>query len=505
MNNREKMEEFIQYLGKIYQQNPTLEIRNATIYHLLMNYGLTEEEQQNKDIYDLFSKWQAHFANSFHLNVYVNSKQPSFLQFSHPSSEKDCVKIYLSFPKEVMEFCVNEIFQFIESEKIDTMSKVSKILRSDSVVLRIPKLSDAEKVLSYLQSHSGLQTYMKFTNPFSVKRGKIGIAYDHFLSYNDVVSQMLVEYLQKLKNESQLKFASLSSFSLFLENYYQDTFSWCTRLSEFVDSSFFQSYSQRFLNVGAGIVNFKQVIKLLLEHTKGNLDEKQLFNYIESFKDENRLHHTENNYNEYLKNVNARNEVSQETSFISSKDTLILDYLKLGEQKYGSSFSIYLSEFVETGSYLAITREKSFRARFLAEGVTKEDMKNVLLRLGITLKLSNDGQKEFLDFHSLVVDACVATYQKYGKGQLEFALNQAIYFGKYQGFTNGDNRYRERLRREVSMELFVESFKNLLMEEGYVVEDIQFSSNYISVVASIIERYVMMGKDVLSFPPGVVR
>lgn len=86
----------------------------------------------------MFPNWINHFQNT-NLHVFESDMQKGFLQF-HTSTGRNTeghVKLYVTFSKENMESCVIRIFDYINQNNFATYSKVSDVVRSDSVVLRM--------------------------------------------------------------------------------------------------------------------------------------------------------------------------------------------------------------------------------------------------------------------------------------------------------------------------------------------------------------------------------
>ena len=182
-----------------------MEINRDTIYSHLALYGLTEEDVKNREIDYNFQSWINNFQNDPNLAVYYTERQPGFLQFQNKKSLGDKhVKLYLSYPADKINYCVNKIFKYVADQDMPTCSKVSKKLRSDSVVLRMANFDDAAKVINYINSDYELTSCAKETNPFSIKHGVVGVAYDDMLSYNTTLSFVMEEYFNYCRRNNVL-------------------------------------------------------------------------------------------------------------------------------------------------------------------------------------------------------------------------------------------------------------------------------------------------------------
>ena len=211
MNNPVEIDEFLKYYAKIYKQNPGLPILRDTIYHGLMTYGLNEEEKQNKSIKYMFANWMEHYKNT-NLIVYESELQKRFLQFhsSNGRNYEDYVKIYVTFAKEDMESCVMHIFDFINQNKFETYSKVSDVIRSDAIVLRMANINDAKKVINFINTNSYLSSKARKTNPFLIKNGVVGLASDRNLSYNSTIAFLITKYYKSVSNYDNVNYENLA-------------------------------------------------------------------------------------------------------------------------------------------------------------------------------------------------------------------------------------------------------------------------------------------------------
>ena len=178
MNNPVEIEEFLKYYARIYNQNPNLPIVRDTIYHGLTTYGISDEEKKNKSIKYMFPKWINYFKNS-NLHVYESDMQKHFLQFhtSDGRTTEGHVKIYATFAKEDMESCVIRIFDYISKNNFATYSKVSDVVRADSIVLRMVNPKEADKVINFINNDQYLSGKARKTNPFLMKVGVVQLPF----------------------------------------------------------------------------------------------------------------------------------------------------------------------------------------------------------------------------------------------------------------------------------------------------------------------------------------
>ena len=541
MNKVEQIEGFLKYISKLLEQNPHLKITDDLMYDRLMNYGLNNEEVQDPNIKYLFSNWINKYQSAKNLHVYESNLQPGFLQFrSRSAIYSNVIKLYLSFPKDKMEQCVNIIFDFIEQNNIMSASKVSQRLRSDSVVLRLTIREEANKVINFINQNSILCYSAKPTNPFVMKIGICGVGYDDMLSYNSCVSYVLAQYFQKLKQENRLSSASHQDFYQFVYDFHHNSFIICTSLEKFIKNPHFQQDIDRQDNVEQVIVNWEQIIELFVNHLYSDMTMSKYYQLYDTFGNQKDTNNLANQYHNIVSNINP----DLLKNGAANKKKIVEEYIQYGMEKYGiEGVKKYLDYFKDTGSYNYITRENNFRTRFIdcqitpnflktqvninemindineANLATKANCETILkdyIDYGITAygvdttiaqleqfmrtnnynlitrknglrdmfiknsitgiqidAIVNHNIKEYVqkinnskNNYQIFLESCTATYTKYGKEQLVFAIKQA-FNGNNNSFTNGDKNYREQLNSFLRKENILYYCELLLFNFGY--------------------------------------
>lgn len=439
MNREMEMDSFLKYFAKIYIENPRFNVSHNTIYSNLALYGLTQEEISNRSIVQNFDHWVNRFRNDPHLNVYHNLQQPAFLQFHGrtPSNIKS-VKLYLSYPRDKIYECVNRIFDFISANKISSLSKVANKLRSDSVVLRIYPLEDAMKVVDFINNDPLLNGTAKSTNPFSMKIGKVGVAYDDRLSYNSLLATILEQYYIECRNSNRLQAVSLKDFELFAITYYRNVFVNKTKFNDFLALPSIAEHLHRFADYDDAIRNYEQVFRLITMSLDGNMNINQFGQFFNSA---------------LINDPQHKHEIQQQKRTDIQDDSyareLLHQYIDVAIRKYGpDKVHLYLSSYAE-GQMSAITRENNFRNNFATYLPPKLLLKLTSSKISKYVELYIKNKVK--DPYDTFVDACLATYEKYGYRQLYTALAAGCK-GDYKFFSNGNDYHRMRLQIAISKE-----------------------------------------------------
>lgn len=498
MNKKVKIEEILKSVAEILKQNPNLQINYDTIYDMLMNYDLTPEEIKDCNIQYMFSKWEQRFKNSSNLQVYESPLQKGFIQFrSRDGLDKaNLIKIYLSFPKETMEVCVNIIFDFIEKNNIKSGSKVARTLRSDSVVLRLINKEDAEKVLNFINSNEFLCQNAKQTSPFSIKAGICGVAYDDRVSYNVCVSEVILQYLNKLKQENKLNSVSYNDFCSFMYSFYQNTFINCSELEKIIDNPTFKKYIDYHDTIEQCVVNLKQVMEIFISNLYSNIDINKYYQLYDSFSNQKNSNSLADKYH---------NIIMQKNPFLLNyssinKQKIVEDYIMYGLEKYGADvIRKHINKFKCENNYNIITRDNDFRNKFIAYQITGNfierniDVEKILL----DAELSKNQTGTNADYEKLLQEYINYSLAAYGETTVINQIEQFIRTTNYNLITR-TNGLRDNF---INNNIKGSDIDNIVHHDvrGYVQKINEIKNNYQIFCEACFTTYQKYGKEQLVY------
>lgn len=241
MRNREQ--EMNAFLKKIADKEEIFDDYQG-IYGELAVYGFNKDErnQMIEENYiaqqrileknDLRTKMSAIAKNkgNFYNFLYFdsNSVHKFFLLFKYGYIDKEMTyKIYIPFTSfesdEKQIAAVLEYTNFLDNNKIENDSKLSKPNRADSLVSRIRKKEDVKKIIEFINT-SEYKDIIYDTNPFLINEGKVGLAFDGTLSYNTLIAKYIYCYLQECKKENKLDTMNANDFRKFILKYYNENF-----------------------------------------------------------------------------------------------------------------------------------------------------------------------------------------------------------------------------------------------------------------------------------------
>lgn len=485
-----EIDNFLKYYASVFYENPNLNINSDVFYSALMNYGLSEEEINNNDIRENFQDWENYFKDRQNIQVFESPYQARFLQFHNKNfslSDVDCVKIYLPFKGKDISECVKILFDFLEKNNIHQISKVSDTLRSDSVVLRISTIEEAQKVMDFVNNNDRLNNAINSTNPFVMRMNNMGLAMDDLVSYNKTVSYFLSEFFNKCKKDNKLDEVSLNDFMTYIINFYNDTFINGDKLNEFLDSSLFKiDSSTRYKNDYTGcLINYYQVIKLMITSldTTKNLD--NYINHARECNDKSNLDLLRNYFDNLISQKQKSSKTEELDVNISIRKDILDAYILYASKKYGNDNVIkYLYSYIKNDSN-AITKDKNFRdkfSKFLSKDIITEITGNDLPNYVINIQNNQNINKM-----QILENVSCATFNKYGFNQLKTALTSSL-SNNYSYFTDGNMNLRKNLIENVKPEEIINLCKLYLKYLGYDINELNEIDEILEVFCNEIQQ-----------------
>ena len=427
-----EIDNFIKYVANYINKND--KASSDTVYAFLQNYGYQASELG--DTTPLFNNWINRYSNNPNIQVYHDERQRKFLQFNTGfNTQAKHVKLYLSIPLDKMETCVNLIFDYIANNHMLHSSKVANKTRSDSVVLRLDNIEDAEKVINFINNNEYIKSCAKPTNPFLNRAGVVGVAYDDRLSYNDLVSEIVYAYIKSKKG--LIKNYKTDDFLSFAMDYYNKIFVDKTYYEAFTQSNYFLGHINRLSqddsieNVYQYVFNnAKEVFEVLL--TNLNTD-----NYKDVYK---------------IINKSKGNNID--------KKELLDSYIRYAYTKYLDIDSIIkaLTLYIN-GTPNSITRDNNYRELF-EDNLSREDINSIIKGypndyIESVLGLSYSDTEVIKESHDedlrMFILGCKRTYQKHGYDQLRLAINEFVK-GNIQPMSNDQDNCRTYFKNKYSPE-----------------------------------------------------
>ena len=441
MNQIDEMDNFLKYCAKIYIQNPTIEVQTDTVLDKLRYYGLRTSDTKEKISRDRVEALIHGFDRS-RLSVYIHPKMPDYIQFHTPGFEDSkLAKLYVSAPKEYIDYVASRIFHFIDKKKIDCNAKVATNVRTDNIVIRIQE-KDVKTVVDFINKDKNFTDLLQYNNPFAFRAGKISLAYDDLLTYNYVVSGFISKYLFELKKSNRLESASLEDFTKFYNQYYQDVFVNGSRVREYTATMPYQTLRTKSVSRDAYFNNHAEIAGLFLTFINNQLDLDQYTNFVSRCNDAEMVDRNIERYNKLVSQP-IRPDYTKEAQ------SLLNEYIVYMMNKHQDATELIFSlEGFLNISEAYITRDNNFRTRFAS--IDKKTFSSIMhdnpkLYIETVLGMVSISLSD-TDKYNLFTAAMAATANKYGVEHLDQAIRKML-DGDFGSITNESN-YRLQLFKE---------------------------------------------------------
>ncbi len=416
-----EMDEILNFMYKITNTRP---ITRNDVYAVLKFYNLKNDDRVKdkfgREVFDgidnegFFKYWENRFASKKHIHVYVDPRWTYFFQFTNniSHSTERFIKLYVALDSKHLYDGANLLFDFLERNNISHLSKISKKLRVDNVIIRLnyDDFESAKKIIDFINKTPFLKAGLNKPNPFIPTINGIGYMQEHGNSYNSDISDFIKEYLNVARRRGQ-ESVSAEEFRTFLQECQKNNITYVPDQIDFDDS---------------------------------------LMNTFE-------IAYTGKN-----KNLNANN-ISRLNN--EQKRSLLINALRATFSKYGiNQVRTALIQIIKFNNYGFVTNggpNNRYREN-LKKYLTPEDIMDII---NIVNKAKND--MKFLTVEDkinafcmelfrnelpfILDDICGVTLENYGASQVSMALNEYMRTGSgryFSRFKNGDQsiNYRDKLR-----------------------------------------------------------
>jgi len=458
IQNQLKMDLFLKQLQLLSQKN---ELTPKQVYAQLIFQGIPEEEKK-QDLSNSFEKLIDKNKNNAKTRVFVDPGWSYFCQFMSRDAgntrNNNPIKIYVPLKKENIESSVQKIFDFIEKNDIVHCSKLAKHTRIDDLVIRVYEKEDAEKIIKFINEDKDLTNNMYDANPFVINEGKIGITMDRMLSFNDILSKYICEYINEV-NKNKM-FASKDGFNMFLQTKLK-------RLQEKEDLSTFikMADSRELKMLPVFLQSVEEITTILIKVTSGNTKES-LYEY---FYQVNNKDYNVEKYQEYSD--------FDYKKMLNNGYSLLRELVLVTNQKYGyNNTRSNLEAFKETGDLTYITRTNDLREKIARSKTFKTYIRTFDLEEQLNTILPKINEEIVPSKETILEDVLKSTYlacqtpeRGYcGKTQVARALI-AMQTNDYDCITRTNNA-RNKAKENIRPDEIKKIIKNTLETNGYILE-----------------------------------
>lgn len=354
MSRLQEMDNFLKVYATYMEQNPNFKPNYETIYDSLAIYGIKNKDI-NSSLFNIFDSWKNRYNDSKYKNlrVYWIERQKKFLHFvNYKGNYSRAFKLFVSFPKDKIFDGTNYIFDFINNKNIESYSKVTDSVRSDDVIIRITNKKDLDKIFKFINSNSFIVNNCQKTNPFIMRNGVVGFAYDDTESYNYCLAKILSIYFNNIKDTNNFENCNLNNFQLFVDDFYKKTFITKENLNNF-NLDIIYNYNG-YGDDSEKLLVFKQIIELLKFAVRGDFDFKNYCSFIDNCR---------NNRNNELIKKSFRNQLNKDSININEIKDLFLESCLYTCNKYGKDHLISALKMANGGSFSKFSNDNNYRIR----------------------------------------------------------------------------------------------------------------------------------------------
>lgn len=224
MTERQKdITSFLKYAYEFKNACPE-DISEDYIYTELKNYDVHNKDVNTPYNPGYFTYLTEFYKNNKVLDVFNDSSQSDFLQVQHFKSNQradlNFLKLYVNVTKEGYFDCARDLLDFLSKHpEIEHMSKISKTCRSDQIVMRVRDMDGIYKIIDFIAHNNYFKNSLRNSNPFLMKYGAVGLAFDNLLSYNGLMSHYIFEYINTKSSVDEI---SSDDFVKYISNVYNE-------------------------------------------------------------------------------------------------------------------------------------------------------------------------------------------------------------------------------------------------------------------------------------------
>ena len=406
MNQQIKKNKIDLFLKQMQLLSHDYEITPKQIYLQLANYNIPEEDRM-QDVSDVFENLEKNNINR-NVNIFVDPRWSYFCQFKSYNSSKiaemNPIKIYIPLKKENIENNVKKTIDFIANNNIIHASKLARNIRVDNLVVRVTNQIDADKIIEFVNSSKEITDTMYESNPFCIQEGKVAMAMDRSLSYNDIVSKYIHRYITIANQNS--KEANIDDFITFIKENYNNLINKAD-ITEIIE---IKGLDRR-PSMSVFLHSVEEITYILINALEGQ-NKKVLYQYFEYV----------NN-----KDVNARKKLDYyefDDPNINKKNyDLLQELIMVMSNKYGIEKTIaYIEKYKQTGGLNLITRSNNLRERIRYSSSFRTYIANFNISSFYNLENSN---KELEEKSKILKEICKTTYYAFNTKERKFR-------GRYQ-------------------------------------------------------------------------
>ena len=425
----ERIDQFLKFWRDICIENSDYYINKEDIYSRLVRLGIDYKKDYKVDLTDTFDKWIEYYSNNPNIIVFNSPNWEYFCQFRSRDSKatraNNHIKIYIPLDSEHIEKGAEMLFDFISVNNISHVSKIGKRIRFDDIVIRVADESDARMILDFVKNNRYMQEGLLKPNPFAFSKDGIALACDGNISYNNVISLLINNYIVDKKGKD-LNAIGFEDFYNFVIDIYNKEFT-LNQDNIFRHMIMQTAYRNDYIE---NRNNYMEVCELILSSINTNFNLNDYFNFFNSCLEKS------------SQIVLSREEVND--LLLSAASTIA----KAGYNAYNQ-----IQAYVDNNDELMITSRnglrkelisKNFRQNLIRELNGISVSKYIQKLIGYNLNndddfIQNNDDFNNINYNSMSIDFIDTTSKKYGYRTANIMLKEYLETGNERKITRNNN------------------------------------------------------------------
>ena len=425
----ERIDQFLKFWRDICIENSDYYINKEDIYSRLVRLGIDYKKDYKVDLTDTFDKWIEYYSNNPNIMVFNSPNWQYFCQFRSRDNKttraKNHIKIYIPLDSEHIEKGAEMLFDFISVNNISHVSKIGKRIRFDDIVIRVADESDARMILDFVKNNRYMQEGLLKPNPFAFSKDGIALACDGNISYNNVISLLINNYIVDKKGKD-LNAIGFEDFYNFVIDIYNKEFT-LNQDNIFRHMIMQTGYRNDYIE---NRNNYMEVCELILSSINTNFNLNDYFNFFNSCLEKS------------SQIVLSREEVND--LLLSAASTIA----KAGYNAYNQ-----IQAYVDNNDELMITSRnglrkelisKNFRQNLIRELNGISVSKYIQKLIGYNLNndddfIQNNDDFNNINYNSMSIDFIDTTSKKYGYRTANIMLKEYLETGNERKITRNNN------------------------------------------------------------------
>ena len=338
--------EIVEVINRLYKKTkltmflskPSTGLYN-TIYHMVVNYGVSKEERNlslNKD--NFFKR----LTNKKRKNVFTLT-EPFYCRFVSndfkANSKTSHIKMYLPFNYEYIETGVNTILDFLDDNKITYDAKIASKIRNDDFIIRLINKEDLSLLMEFIKKNKNISKNLITPNAFCYVLDGIALASDGAITYNGVVANYIMLYLvesYKRNGLVGLDKVNIKDFYHFVIDYYAKTFVSHENLDKFSNDFIYVNDNKKINYKNSSTYNdYMFVSKLIVESQAKDYNLNRFLSHYEMMVSTKNKKYNEDKVKKMLQSMIATMLRKKDSSYNLSN---IENYINSGNCEYLTRF-----------------------------------------------------------------------------------------------------------------------------------------------------------------------